>query len=113
MTEPCQDSNVESAVAFLRSRSAVGVAKYGCTTDGAELDLVQWLQHMREELADALVYLTQIQRMLEYEKATCGEFFAERVEAEAQKILADTHRLDSMVQEALKKERSKNAPIWK
>ena len=56
--KPCSDKNVEAVVALLRSRSAVGMVKYGVPTSRAGLSERQWLEHLREELADALVYIT-------------------------------------------------------
>lgn len=61
----CGDGNVEALVALLRSRSAVGVKKYGTTTEREDLTLVQWLGHAIEEGLDQVVYLMAAKRMVE------------------------------------------------
>jgi hypothetical protein len=63
MTSP--DENVERVRAAFLSRSQVGLAKYGVTTERVDIDLVGWLQHLQEELMDAVVYLERIKRDLE------------------------------------------------
>lgn len=45
------DPHVAALCTLLRDRSAAGLAKYG-----TDLTPLQWLQHMREELADAALY---------------------------------------------------------
>lgn len=54
----------EAAAQFIRSRADVGLTKYGTTLQGAGLSAAELLQHLREELADALVYLTGLQDMM-------------------------------------------------
>ena len=61
---PCGDSVVEENVKFLRDRSTVGQKKYGVTLDRDDLSPVEWVQHLREELADALNYATVVQRKM-------------------------------------------------
>lgn len=51
------DPNVEAVRKMLLDRSAFGFKKYGCTTANANLELADWLQHMQEELCDAVVYI--------------------------------------------------------
>lgn len=63
----CSDSVVEENVKFLRDRSNVGQKKYGVTLDRDDLNPVEWVQHLREELADALNYVTVVQRKMERE----------------------------------------------
>ncbi len=60
----CGDSVVEENVKFLRDRSTVGQRKYGVTLDRDDLSPVEWVQHLREELADALNYATVVQRKM-------------------------------------------------
>lgn len=57
MTDPIVQANVE----FLQSRSKAGIEKYGVTLARTDLNLIEWLQHAREEAADLLNYLTKIQ----------------------------------------------------
>lgn len=51
------DGNVEAVREMLLSRSIVGLAKYGVTTERGDLSLGDWLQHLQEELLDAAVYV--------------------------------------------------------
>lgn len=61
--EDFYDKNVEENCEFLRARSKVGEKKYGCpTTDIEAMDAVQ---HLKEELGDALNYTAQIFRQME------------------------------------------------
>ena len=53
MTDPI----VEKNVALLRSRSAVGIAKYGVTLERDDLELIDWLRHALEEVLDQANYL--------------------------------------------------------
>jgi hypothetical protein len=45
-----------SVIEDIRSRQALGLAKYGTTVARNPLELRQWLQHQYEELLDAAVY---------------------------------------------------------
>lgn len=49
-------STLTALIAELRSREAVGRAKYGTDVDRTDLTNQQWRQHLREELMDALLY---------------------------------------------------------
>lgn len=46
------------------SRACHGFDKYGVTTERTDLDLMQWIQHLKEELMDAVVYIHRIQKEL-------------------------------------------------
>lgn len=59
---PRRDENVEAVRAKLRERSAVGLAKYGTTTERDDLSHFDWLRHLQEELMDACVYLEAAMR---------------------------------------------------
>ena len=65
----------ESLVAELRKRTELGLAKYGTTVDGAGLFPAQWLQHLKEELLDAVQYIEAARRAFdsEYAKANAKE----------------------------------------
>ena len=45
---------------MLKQRSMVGLNKYGTTTMRDDLFLLDWLQHLQEELCDAAVYVEAI-----------------------------------------------------
>ena len=51
------DPNVEAVRKMLLDRSALGFKKYGIGTNRKDLQLADWLQHMQEELCDAVVYI--------------------------------------------------------
>jgi hypothetical protein len=56
------DNNVNEICDEFISRSNHGFKKYGVTTERTDLELDQWLQHLKEELMDAVVYLHRIQK---------------------------------------------------
>ena len=41
-------------------RAELGVRKYGTTMDREDLSLLNWLQHLQEEMLDACVYIQKI-----------------------------------------------------
>jgi hypothetical protein len=56
-------------------REERGVKKYGTTMDRNDLSLSEWIEHMKQELMDAILYLEKIktiydaQRHSDYQKA--------------------------------------------
>jgi len=56
----CGDPVVEENVAFLRERSRVGQAKYGTLLTREDLTPDQWMDHVMEELGDALNYMRRL-----------------------------------------------------
>ena len=62
------DPIVESVVSELRSRSVLGVEKYGVTLARDDLSLEQWVQHALEECMDMALYLKRIKVELEKTK---------------------------------------------
>jgi len=56
------DSIVESVVQQFYHRAAKGQAKYGTTMDRNDLTPMQWIQHLQEELMDAVVYLEKVKQ---------------------------------------------------
>ncbi|MGL6289255.1 MAG: hypothetical protein ACRC2H_01045 [Silanimonas sp.] len=52
----------ESIIDELRDRSAKGLAKYGKTIDRDDLSTSDWLQHLKEELLDAVQYIEAARR---------------------------------------------------
>jgi hypothetical protein len=59
-----QDKNVQDVIQQFQRRSELGIKKYGCTTDREDLSLNDWLQHLKEELQDAVLYINAAQRTL-------------------------------------------------
>lgn len=56
------DNNVNEICQEFIDRSHKGFSKYGVTTERTDLDVHQWLQHLKEELQDAIVYIHKIQK---------------------------------------------------
>jgi hypothetical protein len=55
-----RDPVVERVVDKFVSRSDVGFAKYGVTLDDDKSNLFQWINHLQEELMDAVLYLQKL-----------------------------------------------------
>ena len=56
------DAITEAVVAQLRTRAEKGKLKYGTTMERDDLTLMQWLQHLQEELMDAAVYVEKLKQ---------------------------------------------------
>ncbi len=54
------DSVVEAVVSKMRSRSTVGIKKYNTTMDRNDLSNIDWLNHLQEELMDAIIYVEKL-----------------------------------------------------
>jgi hypothetical protein len=59
-----KDSIVASVIEKFRSRSEVGIAKYGTTLDRTDLGILDWIQHAQEELMDGILYLEKLKKTL-------------------------------------------------
>ena len=59
-----KDSIVASVIEKFKSRSAVGIAKYGTTLDRTDLGILDWIQHAQEELMDGILYLEKLKKTL-------------------------------------------------
>ena len=56
------DAITEAVVTQLRTRAEKGKLKYGTTMERDDLTLMQWLQHLQEELMDAAVYVEKLKQ---------------------------------------------------
>lgn len=56
------DAITEAVVAQLRTRAEKGKLKYGTTMERDDLTLLEWLQHLQEELMDAAVYVEKLKQ---------------------------------------------------
>lgn len=56
------DNNVNEICHEFINRSNHGYDKYGVTTERTDLNFDQWIQHLKEELMDAVVYIHRIQK---------------------------------------------------
>ena len=59
-----RDPVVERVVDKFVSRSDVGFAKYGVTLNDDKSNLFAWINHLQEELMDALLYIEAAKRCL-------------------------------------------------
>ncbi len=53
---------VESVREQLKQRAEMGLEKYGQTVTNNPLPLIEWLQHLQEEMMDACVYIERIKQ---------------------------------------------------
>lgn len=60
-----QDLIVKSVIEKYQERSETGQKKYGTTLERNDLTLIQWIQHLQEELMDATLYLEKLKSELE------------------------------------------------
>ena len=54
------DAITDAVVVQLRTRAEQGKRKYGTTMERNDLTFAQWIQHLQEELMDAVVYIEKI-----------------------------------------------------
>ena len=59
-----RDPVVERVVDKFVSRSDVGFAKYGVTLEDDKSNIFAWVNHLQEELMDALLYIEAAKRCL-------------------------------------------------
>ena len=59
------DAITEAVVAQLRTRAEKGKEKYGTTMERDDLTLMEWMQHLQEELMDAAVYVEKLKGEIE------------------------------------------------
>ena len=57
VSEGFRSDTLTKVVDEFHKRETVGISKYGTTVDRSDLDLSQWLQHLKEELMDATLYV--------------------------------------------------------
>ena len=58
------DSKILAAVIEdMRRREKVGKEKYNCTMDRQDLSTGQWITHLKQELQDAILYLTKLEQI--------------------------------------------------
>jgi len=59
------DTVVNTVIEQFSKRSNLGIKKYGTTLDREDLKTLDWVQHLQEELMDAILYLERLKRDLE------------------------------------------------
>lgn len=50
---------------LLQNQTAKGLAKYGKTVNPMDYTTIEWIEHVRQELMDELVYLTVLKQKME------------------------------------------------
>ena len=58
------DPIVYSVVKKFNQRSDVGQKKYGTTLDRKDLSRLEWINHLQEELMDAILYCERLKNEL-------------------------------------------------
>lgn len=68
--EKLTDSIVESVITKFKHRSEVGIQKYNKTLDRTDLNYQDWLNHIQEELMDAVLYCERLRKesLTEYQR---------------------------------------------
>ena len=66
-SRPVKDFIVESVIDQFKDRSNVGIKKYGVTLDRNDLTMLEWLNHLQQELMDATLYIEKLKSKLNYE----------------------------------------------
>lgn len=56
------DSIVSSVISQFEERSLKGKKKYGVDLDRNDLDLLDWIEHAKQEHMDAILYLEKIKQ---------------------------------------------------
>lgn len=73
-----KDSVVESIIKQFQERSEVGIKKYNTTLDRTDLTDLEWMEHLKQELMDAILYLQRLQNEFEYVKKKMNEYEKEK-----------------------------------
>lgn len=60
ITIETDDTILIKVIEKLHQRSLTGQKKYGTTMDRNDLTLMQWLNHLQEELCDAIQYIEKL-----------------------------------------------------
>jgi hypothetical protein len=56
------DSIVESVIANYKTRANIGQTKYGTNLDRTDLNTKDWIEHLQQELMDAVLYLEKLKQ---------------------------------------------------
>ena len=56
------DSIVESVIGNYKTRATIGQTKYGTNLDRTDLNTKDWIEHLQQELMDAVLYLEKLKQ---------------------------------------------------
>ena len=73
-----EDTVVNSIIQQFAERSRVGLAKYGTTLDREDLDILDWIEHSKQEAMDFVLYLEKLKRVIQ-EMVSETDFVEENV----------------------------------
>lgn len=62
--EPKKDSYVQLVKAKFEERSQTGIKKYNTTLERDDLNILDWLNHLQEELMDATLYVEKLKSVV-------------------------------------------------
>jgi len=54
------DKHVNDVINKFEQRSEIGFKKYGTNLERTDLNLIDWLNHLQEELMDATLYIQKL-----------------------------------------------------
>ncbi len=63
-----EDTIVQSVIDQFFQRSQIGIKKYNTTLDRNDLSLHEWLEHLKQELMDATLYIERLKKEIPDEK---------------------------------------------
>jgi hypothetical protein len=59
------DSIVDSIIDQFVQRATFGKQKYGVDLDREDLNIIEWIEHAKQEHMDAILYLEKIKKIVE------------------------------------------------
>ena len=68
--QPVYSNALQSVISQMKEREQLGLAKYGTTVDRTDLNLLEWLEHLKQELMDAVLYIEAAKRELTIDSKT-------------------------------------------
>ena len=73
MEKQIQDPIVIKVLSKYYERSQLGIQKYGRTLDRDDLNLIEWLNHLQEELMDATLYIEKLKADVKFIEQKTGQ----------------------------------------
>ena len=109
------DSIVAAVVASFLQRSELGQKKYGTTLDRTDLKTLDWVQHVQEELMDAILYLERLKKEVSHpsrDTQSQGTQLAPFLVSPGQLLSCGTQSSPQSPSQDASKERSDNEYYW-